>query len=348
MGEIRALLTDAGEGFLADECLTRGAGIAYFTVFSVGPLLFIVTGIAGMLFDRQQVDSALAAQLASIVGESGAGEVRGMAEGALGDARAGLALAIGLVTLLITASGAFASLQSALNAIWKTDVPAADSIVETVSRLVKARAAAVGLVATTGFIMIASLAVSAAIASLASWLESALPGGAALAFLLNTAATITILTTLFAAILRFLPDRRLAWGDVTVGALVTAVLFTIGKSGIAIYIGYSSIGAGFGAAGALIVLLVWIYYSALISLAGAEFTRAWANRHGSRHHRPVPARPDRCAGTAHRIVPAAAAAQPMPCATRVAASASIVTPTSASSTRQAEGRRNSGASSRAP
>jgi membrane protein len=202
-----------------------------------------------------------------------------------------------------------------LNAIWKTEVPEEDTIIATVSRLVKARAAAVGLVATTGFIMIASLAVSAAISSLASWLESALPGGAVLAFLLNTAATVAILTTLFAAIFRFLPDRRLDWGDVTVGALVTAVLFTIGKSAIAIYIGYSSIGAGFGAAGALIVLLVWIYYSALIFLAGAEFTRAWANRHGTRQLVPVPARADQCGGALHpdqRVPPERGTAQPIP------------------------------------
>ncbi len=292
MGGFRAMLVDAGEGFIADECLTRGAGIAYFTLFSVGPLLFIVTGIAELMFDRQQVDSALGAQLTSIVGERGAGEVREMAEGALGDARGGLALAAGLLTLLVTASGAFASLQSALNAIWKTEVPEAASIVETVSRLVKARAAALGLVATTGFVMIASLAVSAAISSLVTWLESALPGGAVLAFLLNTAVTVTILTTLFAAIFKFLPDRQLDWGDVSIGALATALLFTIGKSAIAFYIGYTSIAAGFGAAGALIVLLVWIYYSSLIFLAGAEFTRAWANRHGSRRAAPVPARSD--------------------------------------------------------
>lgn len=284
------MLMDAGEGFIADECLTRGAGIAYFTLFSVGPLLFIVTGIAGLMFDRAQIDGALGAQLTGIVGERGAAEVRTMADNALGDARGGWALAIGLVALLITASGAFASLQSALNAIWKAEVPEADSIVETVSRLVKARAAALGLVGATGFVMIASLAVSAAISSLASWFERALPGGAVLAFLLNSAVTVVILTTLFAAIFRILPDRKLAWRDVFVGALVTAILFTIGKSAISFYIGYSAIAAGFGAAGALIILLVWIYYSALIFLAGAEFTRAWASRRGSRHTAPVPAR----------------------------------------------------------
>jgi membrane protein len=284
------MLKDAGEGFVADDCLTRAAGIAYFTLFSVGPLLFIATGIAGMVFDRAQIDEALAGQLRSTVGEQGAAEVRKLADGALGDARGGWAIAIGVATLLLTASGAFGALQSALNAIWKTEVPEAGSVIETVSRFVKAKAAALGLVATTGFIMIASLAVSAAISSLGAWFESALPGGAILAFLLNLAVTIGILTLMFAAIYKVLPDRRLAWRDVIAGALVTAILFTVGKSAIALYISYSNVAAGFGAAGALIILLVWIYYSALIFLAGAEFTRAWANRHGSKQGAPVPAR----------------------------------------------------------
>lgn len=285
-----AMLKDAGQGFIADECLTRAAGIAYFTLFSVGPLLFIVSGIAGLVFDRKQIDTALVGQLTSIMGERGAGEVRAMAEGALGDARGGWAIAIGFATLVLTASGAFGALQSALNAIWKTEIPEADSIVETVSRLVRAKAAALGLVATTGFIMIASLAVSAAISSLGSWVERALPGGAVLAFMLNLAVTLLILTLLFAAIYKVLPDRTLAWGDVLVGALATAVLFTVGKSAIALYIAHGDVAAGFGAAGALIILLVWIYYSAIIFLAGAEFTRAWANREGTRQAAPVPAK----------------------------------------------------------
>jgi membrane protein len=283
-------MKDAGEGFLADDCLTRAAGIAYFTLFSVGPLIFVATGIASMVFDRAQIDEALAGQLRSTVGEQGAAEVGKLADGALGDARGGWAIAIGVATLLLTASGAFGALQSALNAIWKTEVPEAGSVIETVSRFVKAKAAALGLVATTGFIMIASLAVSAAISSLGAWFESALPGGAILAFLLNLAVTIGILTLMFAAIYKVLPDRRLAWRDVIAGALVTAILFTVGKSAIALYISYSNVAAGFGAAGALIILLVWIYYSALIFLAGAEFTRAWANRHGSKQGAPVPAR----------------------------------------------------------
>jgi membrane protein len=291
MGRIWRMLKDTGEGFVADDCLSRAAGIAYFTLFSIGPLLFIATGIAGLVFGRDQVDDALAAQLTGMVGEQAARDVRKMADDALGDARGGWAIVIGIGTLLLTAGGAFGALQTALNAVWKTEVPDAGTIVETVSRLVRAKAAAIGLVATTGFILIVSLAVSAAIASLGSWFESVLPGGAVFAFALNLAVTVGILTMLFAAIYKILPDRKLDWRDVFVGAFATSVLFTVGKSLIGLYIGRGNVASGFGAAGTIVVVLVWLYYSALIFLAGAEFTRAWANRNGSRRAAPVPAKP---------------------------------------------------------
>lgn len=291
MGGLGTMLKDSGEGFLADDCLTRAASIAYFTLFSLGPLLFIATGIAGMVFGRDQVDDALAAQMTGMLGDQAAREVRKVADGAMGDARGGWAVAIGLGTLLLTAGGAFGALQTALNAIWKTEVPEASSIVETVSRFVKAKAAALGLVGTTGFILIASLAVSAIIAALGSWFESVLPGGALIAMVLNLGVSVGVLTMLFAAIYKVLPDRKLAWRDVMVGAGVTAILFTGGKALIGLYIGHSNVAAGFGAAGTIIVVLVWLYYSAVIFLLGAEFTRAWANRNGSRQAAPVPAKP---------------------------------------------------------
>ena len=291
MGRIWALLKDTGEGFVADDALTRAAGIAYFTLFSIGPLLFIATGIASFVFGRDQVDDAITAQMTGMLGDQAAHEVGRLAEGAMGSARGGWAVAIGLGTLLLTAGGAFGALQNALNAVWKTEVPEAGSITETVSRLVKAKAAALGLVATTGFILIASLAVSAAIASFGSWLEAVLPGGAVLAFVLSIAVTIGILTLLFAAIYKVLPDRKLAWRDVFIGAFTTAILFTVGKTLIALYVGNSDVAAGFGAASAIIIVLVWLYYSALIFLAGAEFTRAWANLKGSKQAVPVPAKP---------------------------------------------------------
>lgn len=283
------LLKDAGEGFVADDALTHAAGIAYFTLFSIGPLLFIVTGIAGLIVGREMVDEAIAAQIAGMMGDDAAREISRIADHALGEARGPMALLIGGVTLLLTAGGAFGALQTALNAVWKAQFPPADSMGETVSRFVRAKGAALGLVATTGFLLIVSMAVSAAITAFSGWLEQALPGGKWLAMGLSLAVNLTVLSALFAAIYKILPDRTLEWRDVLVGAVATAVLFTAGKSLIAMYVGSSSIAAGFGAAGTIIVVLVWIYYSALIFLAGAEFTRAWANREGSRQANPIPA-----------------------------------------------------------
>ncbi|MDB5380686.1 MAG: ribonuclease [Rhodospirillales bacterium] len=291
MRNLWALLQDAGDGFIADEVLTRAASIAYFTLFSIGPIVFITTGLAGVIFGHDQVDAALLEQLRGMVGDQAAVEVRGMAEGALGEARGGLALAIGAGTLLLTASGAFGALQSALNAVWKTEAPAAATVRETITRFVRAKAAALGLVATTGFILITSLAISAVIASLGDWLKRAMPGGAILAVTLDIGVSLIVLSLLFAAIYKVLPDRRLAWRDVTLGAVVTALLFIAGKTLIAAYVGGSAVARGFGAAGTLVVVLVWLYYSSVIFLAGAELTRAWASQHGSRQNHPVPAQP---------------------------------------------------------
>lgn len=290
-GRIWALLRDMVEGFLADDALTRGAGIAYFALFSIGPLLFIATGIAKLFFGDQAVDDAIAAQLTSLVGQDSAGVVREAAAKALGNQTGGLALAIGAGTLLLTASGAFGALQSALNAVWKAEAPKGDSTAETISRFVKAKAAAMGLVATTGFLLIVSLAVSAAISGLEGWIEAAMPGLEILVKVANILISLTILSALFAAIYKVLPDRELAWRDVLVGAFFTAALFTIGKTLIAFYIGQSGVASSFGAAGTIVVVLVWLYYSALIFLLGAEFTRAFASKEGSRRNAPIPAAP---------------------------------------------------------
>lgn len=295
MRNLWALLQDAGEGFIADEALSRAASIAYFTLFSIGPLVFIATGLAGLIFGHEQVDAALIEQLRGLVGDQAAVEVRGLAQGAMGEARGGLALAIGAGTLLLTASGAFGALQSALNAVWKTQTPEAASVTESITRFMRAKAAAVGLVATTGFMLITSLAISAIIASFNHWLEDTMPGGEVLAFIIDLAVSLTVLTLLFAAIYKVLPDRRLAWRDVILGAVVNAVLFVAGKMLIAAYIGSGDVAAGFGAAGTLVIVLVWLYYSSVIFLAGAEITRAWSSQHGSRQDKPVAAKPEEAA-----------------------------------------------------
>lgn len=282
---LRAMFLDALRGFIADECLSRAASIAYFTLFSLSPLLVIAMAIAGAVFGDEAARGAVEEQLRGLLGRDAAEAIQAAIRGAANVGAGTLAGAFGLGMLLLTASGAFGEIQSALNTIWKTEVPSESGV----SHLLKAKVAAVGLVAATGFLLLTSLIASAAIAAVGTWMQGRLPGSAALIEAVNAVISLLLLSALFGAIYKVLPDRRIAWRDVAVGALITAALFTAGKSAIGLYIGGAGIAGSFGAAGSLAAVLVWIYYSSLIFLLGAEITRAWANREGSRQAKPVPA-----------------------------------------------------------
>jgi membrane protein len=272
------LLRDTVEGFVNDGAMSRGAAIAYYTIFSIAPLLVIATAIAGLAFGREAVEGAIADQLRSLLGDRGAEAVQAMIQGA-GNLTAGtLASIIGLVTLLLTASGVFAELQTALNEIWKAPTPPGGAVV---SRLVRARIASLGLVAATGFLLLVSLLASTALTAFVTWVRGMLPGITVLLGIASFLTSFLMITLLFAAIYKILPDRTLTWRNVTVGAVVTALLFTIGKTLIGWYIGGSTIATSYGAAGALLVVLLWVYYSAQIFLLGAEFTKAWSGLQGS-------------------------------------------------------------------
>lgn len=269
---------DTLRGFIEDDALTRAAAIAYFTLFSVGPLIYLASGIASLLFGEAEVQAAIAAQLHGLLGREAAGTVQEMAARALGQVRGGWALAIGLGTLIITASGAFAALQAALNAIWKTEAPVTAGEGSMIGAFLRARALSIGLVGTTGFLLLASLIASAGIAALGEWLTAGREGAAWLLRAANFALSFALITCLFAAVFKILPDRRLHWRDVVAGAIATALLFTLGKAAIGLYIGRAGVAEGFGAAGSLAVVLLWLYYSAAIFLLGAEFTRAWSGK----------------------------------------------------------------------
>jgi membrane protein len=205
-----------------------------------------------------------------------------------------IATAFSIVMLLVTASGVFGELQSSLNVIWKAD-PSAHS---TVTRLIKARAQSLGLVATLGFLMLVSLAISAALTAAWHRVDTVVPGASSLLRYVNIALSFAITTVLFGAVYKVLPDKKLQWRDVLIGSIFTALLYTGGKTAIALYVGSSHVASSYGAASALVVLLLWVYYSAQIFLLGAEFTKVYAHRHGSqvahvrgRHfwdRRPVP------------------------------------------------------------
>ena len=271
------MLKETVLAFINDEALSRGAAIAFYTVTSIAPVLLIVIAVAGLAFGREAAQNAIIGQLSDLMGQQTAEVIQTAVASAASKSSGILATIVGIVVLLVTASGVFGEMQAALNAIWKAQPKGT-----TVSRLIRARAASLGLVVSLGFLLMVSLVVSTALTAFGYYLDSILPFGKLILTVLNGAVSLILISFLFAAIYKVLPDRDLEWRDVVVGAVVTGVLFTIGKSLISWYIGSSAVASSFGAAGALIVLLLWVYYSAQIFLLGAEFTKIFAERHGSR------------------------------------------------------------------
>jgi membrane protein len=262
-------------GFIEHENFTRGAAIAFYTTFSIGPLLIIVIAIAGLVFGHDAAEGAIVGQLSGLIGEQSAEIVQTMIQSANRQSSGIVASFIGIATLLLTATGALTEIQSALNAIWKA-TPSA-----VLSELVRARLVSLGLVVTLGFLMLVSLTVSAGLAALGNFLSAVFSETGFLISVLNWTISLALISSLFAAIYKILPDKPIAWWDVAIGSVVTAILFTIGKSLIGLYIGSSGVASSYGAAGALLILLLWVYYSAQIFLLGAEYTRAYAETHGS-------------------------------------------------------------------
>jgi membrane protein len=269
------LLKDTLSAFIEDEALSRGAAIAFYTVTSLAPVLLIVISIAGLVFGAEAARGAILGQLTALMGQQAADVLQAALASASTTSSGVLATMVGVVTLLVTASGMFGEMQVALNRIWKAEPKSG-----TISNLVRARAASLGLVAALGFLLVVSLVVSAAITALGSYLDAWLPFGKVILSIINSLVSLALLTVLFAAIYKVLPDRSIAWRDVIVGAAVTAVLFTIGKSLIGWYLGSSAVASSYGAAGGLIVLFLWVYYSTQVFLAGAEFTKVYAISRG--------------------------------------------------------------------
>jgi membrane protein len=283
------LLKDAVLAFIEDEALSKGAAISFYTVTSIAPILLIVIAIAGLAFGREAAQNAIMGQLSGLMGQQTAEVLQTAVASASGKSSGILATILGVVMLVATASGVFGEMQSALNQIWKAKPKGT-----TISRLIRARAASLGLVAALGFLLMVSLVVSAGLTAFGDYLTATLPIGKMILSVVNFIVSFALISLLFAAIYKVLPDTPLKWRDVIVGAVITAALFTIGKSLIGWYIGSSAVASSYGAAGALIVLLLWVYYSAQIFLLGAEFTKVFANRHGSKQEAAEPnaVRPD--------------------------------------------------------
>lgn len=274
-----SLMKQAGRDWQRDNAARLGAALSYYTLFSVAPLLVVAIGVAGLAFGREAAQGQIVAELQGLVGEAGARAIQDMVEASRKPTAGILATAIGLGTLFLGATGAFAELKSALNVVW--DVPEQGGGLKA---LLLGRLWSFAMVLAVGFLLLVSLVISAAIAAADGFFEWIGVPPAAVQ-LTNAAVSFLIITALFALIFKFLPDTEVAWGDVWAGAVFTSALFAVGKSLIGLYLGKSGLASTYGAAGSVVVLVVWVYYAAQIFFFGAEMTQAYARRHGSRQDR---------------------------------------------------------------
>lgn len=268
------------QSWLDDYAPSMGAAIAFYTVFSLAPLVMIVIGVAGFFWGEDAVRGELLRQIGGMVGENGASAIEGVIRS--GAQEPGQGVAAGLISagvLLVGATTVFAELQRALDRIW--EVPA-QARKKGLWNLVRARLLSIGLVLSLAFLLLVSLVVSTMLSALGGWLGGLMPGWEIVLQVLNVAVSFFILALLFAMIFRFMPQAEVAWKDVWVGAFVTALMFELGKLLIGLYVGKASIASSYAAAGSLVVVLIWVYYAAQVFLLGAEFTWVYANEHGSR------------------------------------------------------------------
>ena len=264
-----------------DECAMRAAALSYYIVFALAPLLLLIILVLSLFVDAETVRTTLHEQFQGMIGKDTADQISqmiGAADQKQGSGR-GFSSILSTAGLIFGATGAFMQLQSALNRAWEVEP---DPNAGGAKNFIFKRLLSLGMILGIAFILLVSLALSAFISAAGSAVGNMVGGlGPVVQTVLDLALSLVVITILFAAMFKFLPDARIAWKDVWIGALFTAVLFTIGKFGIGLYLGRSNPGEGFGAAASLAVLLVWVYYSSMILLFGAEFTQTWALRKGS-------------------------------------------------------------------
>jgi membrane protein len=263
----------AAQDWWGDNCLRLAASLAYYTALSLAPLVLLLVGVVGMVLGREQVARQLAAQLESLMGPSGRELVNSILT-TTSPQGGTWATVVGLVTLVIGATAVFGELQTTMNLIWQVRAAPTYGVWAGIWVWFKARVFSLAIVFSLAFLLLVSLVISAALAGAAALLWGPEPA------LLSRLVEI-VLTLVFALFFTYVPDAEIRWRDVWLGGIMTAVLFTIGKTAIGYYLGYASVGSAYGAAGSMVVLLVWVYYSALIVFFGAEFTHAWSTRQGA-------------------------------------------------------------------
>jgi membrane protein len=271
-----ALLRDAGSGWLSHNVSRLGAALAFYSLFSLGPLLLIAIAVAGLFFSEDAVRGQLSAQLSHLVGDEGAKGIQNLLAGAGKFSEGLFATAIGVVTVLIAAVTVVVQLKDALNTVWEVDQPASSSI----SIFARRYTVALAGVAAMGFLLLVSLLITTALSAVGDSFSGYFPEG--LFHLISLAISLAVTTALFAMMFKWLPDADIGWHDVWPGAFITAVLFELGRFLIGFYIGKQGLESTYGAAASVVVVLIWVYYSAQIVLFGAELTRAYARHQGLR------------------------------------------------------------------
>ena len=265
------------QGWWDDRALSLGAAIAYYTVFSLAPMLLAIIAIAGLAFGREAAQGAIVAEIGGLIGVKEAAAIEAMIASASNVGSGIVGMVIGIGTFVLLATGAFVELQDDLNIIWKAK-PAERSGLVT---FVRTRLLSLALVVAIGFLLLVSLAADAALSAVGRYVGTVLPGMEVLLHGVNFVTSLGMAIFLFALVFKVLPDVPIAWGDVWVGAIVTGLLFTAGKFVIGFYLGRSGVASSYGAAASIITILLWIYYSSQILLFGAEFTKAYAEQRGS-------------------------------------------------------------------
>ena len=272
-------LRDSAKGFSDDKVVKLSASLAYFTIFSLGPLLIIIIFLLGFFLGQEAAQNEIYAQLKNFIGDDAAVQIQEIIKNASLSGKGGVALIIGIVTLLIGATTVFGEIQDSINSIWGLKPRPKVGIM----KLLVTRLVSFGMIASLGFLLLVSLGATAVVEAIGNKLKDTLPDVTVVVFyIINLILNLTVTTLLFAVIFKVLPDARIQWKDIWPGAIATSLLFLIGKFAISFYISKSEVGSTYGAAGSLVILLLWIFYSAIILYFGAEFTRAYAFNKGAR------------------------------------------------------------------
>lgn len=267
-------------GFGDDKVMKLSASLAYYTIFSLGPLLIVIIFLCGFFLGKEAIEGSIYRQLDSFVGPDAALQIQQIIKNASISKQGTVAATIGVITLLVGATGVFAEIQDSINSIWGLK-PKPSKKKGGIWLLLKSRLLSFGIIISLGFLLLVSLGVTAIIEGLGGKLKQVFPDvGVVVLYIANLLITLVVITTLFAVIFKVLPDARIKWRDVIAGSVTTALLFMLGKFAISFYIGQSNVGSTYGTAGSLVVLLLWVYYSSVILYFGAEFTKAYALEFG--------------------------------------------------------------------